>query len=349
MTPDPATVAVSLDEARAIADQAIALLLRHGLLPLPRNYAVAFEYVSGSNAALQKALDDHLQSGKPIDDFLLRDLHDEYITADQFRYLHGMGSDLRNILHGLIQTLSEAGDGAQTFGQSLAQHLARLDTSAGAEALRQVAADLLSTTRAAQQQNRQLQHSLEATRKEAENLRVELEQYRRDALIDPLTGLFNRRAMDIHVEELMLATESGRTFSVVMMDIDHFKRINDTYGHALGDMVLRNVADTIRKCIRGQDVAVRYGGEEFLILLPDTPLDGARTVAETLRARVEALRLVRRRDNFLLAPFTASLGVSSYRAGDTRDSLLQRADQALYLSKRVGRNRVSLEFVQDGG
>jgi diguanylate cyclase len=141
----------------------------------------------------------------------------------------------------------------------------------------------------------------------------------------------------------LLTARPDASLSVLMLDIDHFKRINDTYGHALGDVVIRNVAETIRKCIRGEDFAVRFGGEEFLVLLPNTPLDGAAKVAETIRTRIEALRLVRRRDNFTLAPFTISLGVATRRENDSQDSLFERADRALYQSKESGRNRVTME------
>jgi diguanylate cyclase len=127
------------------------------------------------------------------------------------------------------------------------------------------------------------------------------------------------------------------------MDIDHFKHINDSYGHAIGDIVIRNVADVVRKCIRGEDIAVRYGGEEFLVLLPNTQLEGAITVAEAIRRRIEALRLVRKNDNFALAPFTISLGVAKRRGNDDRDSLVERADKALYQAKSSGRNQVMHE------
>ncbi|MDR3393484.1 MAG: GGDEF domain-containing protein, partial [Parasulfuritortus sp.] len=202
--------------------------------------------------------------------------------------------------------------------------------------------DILSATRAARDRNIHLQQRLETTLAETESLKGELEQYRREATTDPLTGLYNRRAMETHLEELM-ESEAGTPLSVIMVDIDHFKNINDTYGHPLGDVVIRNVAQTILKCIRGDDFAVRFGGEEFVVLLPETSLDGATRVAETIRERIAALRLVRRHDNFTLAPFTVSLGVATRQPGDTQDSLFQRADRALYQSKDAGRNRVTIE------
>lgn len=340
-TAKPAPTIHTLEQAKTLAEQGIALLLEHGVPPSPLSYTVVYEYFS-SNAPIQRAIDQHLQAGKALDVMLLRDLYEQHIISDHSRQLHGMGSNLQNILSTLMQSISEAGDGAATFGQNLEKNIGHLHTEIGPDDLQVVVADILSATQTAKEKNQHLQQRLEITLAETENLKGELEQYRREATVDPLTGLFNRRAMDAHLEELM-TSEAGNTMSVIMVDIDHFKKINDTYGHPLGDVVIRNVAQTILKCIRGDDIAVRFGGEEFVVLLPDTTLDGATKVAETIRSRIAALRLVRRHDNFRLDPFTVSLGVATRKPEDSQDSLFQRADQALYQSKNAGRNRVSVE------
>jgi diguanylate cyclase len=332
-----------IDKAKALAAQAIDMLVSHGIPPTPLNYSVAYEYFGGASAELHQALDDYLRSGKGLDELLLRDLYDKHIASDRFKHLRGMGNDLQNILHNLMQSVDEAGDGATVFGQTLDENIGQLGSDIGPVALRSIAANILSATLDARARNNDLRQRLESTREETESLKAELERHRREALIDPLTDLFNRRAMDAHLEELM-ATEAGDAVSVLMMDIDHFKRINDTYGHAVGDVVIRNVAEIIRKCIRGDDIAVRYGGEEFIVLLPSTLLDVAVRVAESIRSRIESLRLVRRHDNFSLAPFTISLGVATRRHEDTPASLIQRADEALYQSKNAGRNRVTPEL-----
>lgn len=169
----------------------------------------------------------------------------------------------------------------------------------------------------------------------------ELEQRRREALLDPLTGLFNRRAMDAHLAMLVTSGDRPAT-SLLVIDIDNFKTINDKYGHSVGDSVIRNVAELVRKSIRGHDLAARFGGEEFVVILADTPASGAMTVAESLRLRIELLRLKRTRDGEHLAPITASIGVSEMLPGDTAETLINRADDALYAAKNAGRNRVVL-------
>ncbi|WP_374341737.1 diguanylate cyclase [Azonexus sp.] len=180
--------------------------------------------------------------------------------------------------------------------------------------------------------NRQMQTQLE----EIQRLQAAL---REQAVRDPLTGLYNRRYLDETLErEISRARRDGLPLSVVMLDIDHFKRINDTHGHQLGDEVLRLLGRTLLGDIRLEDVACRYGGEEFLILLPAMPLEAAVARAEGWRRAVASLALAR--DGHLVR-FTVSLGVATFPVhGATPDELTRCADLALYRAKREGRDRV---------
>jgi diguanylate cyclase len=188
-----------------------------------------------------------------------------------------------------------------------------------------------------EQQVQHLRASLSAERARSAKLLAALELQRREALTDPLTGLCNRRAMDQRFGELWSEPEEA-PLAILVLDIDFFKRINDTYGHADGDWVIRWVAATLCRCIRAGDSAFRYGGEEFLVLLPDTTLEGAIRVAESIRGRIEDLHLAFPRH--WQVPLTVSLGVAARRRQDDPLSLFERADRALYQAKRHGRNRV---------
>lgn len=186
-------------------------------------------------------------------------------------------------------------------------------------------------------ENRTLQECLAAERKFSAELRSAMEGLRQAANTDPLTGLHNRRAMDQHLGALWDG-QDGTPLSVLMLDIDHFKRINDTYGHACGDLVIRGVAEALHHCLRAEDRAFRYGGEEFLVLLPNTPLEGAMSVAESIRCRIEQLHMAHHDGGLMHC--TVSLGVASRHAQEDCHSLFQRADRALYQAKQHGRNRV---------
>jgi diguanylate cyclase (GGDEF)-like protein len=161
------------------------------------------------------------------------------------------------------------------------------------------------------------------------------------AMSDPLTGLANRRAVETALtRDLARADRDGRWLSIVALDVDHFKRVNDTHGHSGGDQVLVVLGNILRTALRAGDLAARIGGEEFLTILPDTDGEGALVAAERLRKRIEAERMVLPSGAF---NFTSSLGVASIKGpGCLRAStaLIEKADAALYEAKRTGRNRV---------
>ncbi|POG04769.1 hypothetical protein BGP84_17875 [Pseudomonas putida] len=173
---------------------------------------------------------------------------------------------------------------------------------------------------------------------EALGYREHLEEQRQKALIDPLTGLPNRAAWTEQVEREMLDwQESGGHLAMAILDLDHFKRINDSYGHLAGDKVLKIVADQLRKRLRARDFIARFGGEEFVLLLPQTSPATAAQVAEALRAAIEACPFHFKGERVVI---TTSIGLSAFRSGERGDQVLKRADAALYRAKDQGRNRV---------
>lgn len=158
------------------------------------------------------------------------------------------------------------------------------------------------------------------------------------ALKDPVTGINNRAALNTTIErEVNLAQRHGSAFAVIMLDIDSFKKVNDSYGHLAGDAVLRAIAECITHCVRGSDIVFRYGGEEFSVVLSNTHVDGASLLANRIRGAVERLRI---QYDCIEIGVTASLGVAALEHGDDGIGLLKKADQALYEAKQRGRNRV---------
>jgi diguanylate cyclase len=156
--------------------------------------------------------------------------------------------------------------------------------------------------------------------------------------LDSLTGIYNRRHLfQILNQEINRCGRSQNTFCLCIMDIDHFKQVNDTYGHQAGDTVLREMADNISRELRSIDCFGRYGGEEFLIVLPQTSLEGALIKAERVRQQVETLDFPKVAENFYI---TVSIGVAEHKEGESVDDTLARADQCLYAAKAAGRNQV---------
>jgi diguanylate cyclase (GGDEF)-like protein len=171
------------------------------------------------------------------------------------------------------------------------------------------------------------------------NLRTKLEN---QSIRDSLTGLFNRHFMQISLErELARIARRKQSLAVFMLDVDQFKKFNDTHGHAAGDMVLKAIADIFLSSIRSEDIAYRYGGEEFTIILPDIIAAAAWERAESVRLAVMNLRVPLEQE--VNGDFTVSIGVALYpNDGEAADLLLRRADQALYRAKRLGRNQVAI-------
>jgi two-component system cell cycle response regulator len=160
------------------------------------------------------------------------------------------------------------------------------------------------------------------------------------AITDPLTSVYNRRYLDAHLKSIVArAIASGKPVCVLIFDIDHFKDINDTYGHAAGDQVLRDFSERLRRGVRGIDLVARYGGEEFVVVMPETDAAFAASVAERLRQDVESTPFEGQAGEQF--PVTVSIGLAEWGGmADTAEALFKRADQALYAAKRAGRNRV---------
>jgi len=174
---------------------------------------------------------------------------------------------------------------------------------------------------------------------ESERLQI---QFEKDSVTDGLTGVYNRRWLDKKIGRLLQRSQMGnRNLSVLMLDVDHFKRFNDTYGHQTGDVVLRRTAGCLSERLRAQDLVARYGGEEFCVLLPETNLDEALTTAKHLLNCVAEME-VTDSDGKILPPLTVSIGVACCNENEDATSLLLRADKALYRAKQNGRNRVEL-------
>ncbi|MEG0860308.1 MAG: GGDEF domain-containing protein, partial [Pseudomonas sp.] len=173
---------------------------------------------------------------------------------------------------------------------------------------------------------------------EAMGYREHLEEQRQKALIDPLTGLPNRAAWSEQVDrEVLEWQESGGHLLMAILDLDHFKRINDSYGHLAGDKVLKIVANVLRKRLRSRDFIARFGGEEFVLLIPQTAMPAGYQLAESLRAAIEACPFHFKGERVTI---TLSIGISAFRPGERSELVLKRADEALYRAKHLGRNRV---------
>jgi diguanylate cyclase len=254
--------------------------------------------------------------------------------ADNSSAARAMDTQIREQVDGLQTSVQEAAD-LDDLKQVLENHLEGLIGTMDQHQKQRDAREQEVATRL-----KSLSERVAHMEQEAQGFREHLEVQRQKALIDPLTGLPNRAAWSERLEhEIKQWQQYGNTLSLAMLDLDHFKRINDNYGHLAGDKVLKIIATVLRKRLRGSDFIARFGGEEFVLLLPATPPALGAKLLETLRAAIEACPFHFKGERVTI---TISMGLASFRAGEHSDLVLKRADQALYRAKSAGRNRVEL-------
>ena len=249
-------------------------------------------------------------------------------------------------MRGLImETLSGVNQASQDAAQSastLAASSKRLTQGPSVEELHSIVSDVVEETQSLAHNSNSLRQMLDDTRHEIDVLREELERTRQQATTDALTGLVNRHgfesALQIACNE---ASQYRQGLTLLILDIDDFKLVNDNYGHLVGDKVIRNVGTILSANIKGKDTVARFGGEEFAVLLPGTSLDNGMRVGEILRLNIERSRLKHTITGQVDGHVTVSIGVTEYSFGEDTDKFLKRADDALYASKHAGRNRVS--------
>ncbi|MCW8916728.1 MAG: GGDEF domain-containing protein [Magnetovibrio sp.] len=175
---------------------------------------------------------------------------------------------------------------------------------------------------------------------EITDLSRQLEHTKKAAMLDPITGIGNRRKFEEALKGILGSLDDfNNKVSVLLADVDNFKNVNDTLGHSVGDQVLRLVANDFKKNLKGGDIVARWGGDEFAAILPNTTLDNAYSVAETVRVSIGGRKLRNKESGKTVGQVSLSIGVSTYRQGDNAHKLIFRADEALYEAKRQGRNR----------
>ncbi len=326
----------------SFGEKALGQLKRNAQPAFPRNYEFWYTYSAGFNNKLNKAVNDALRTRGQIGSEEVEKLYEQFLSPSRISdQIDEVGSRLSDEISQVVDLIEGSLGSASDFRTSLAGANDELQNTTDKDRIREIVRALIVASHDSDASNVRLERQLEESRKQIDELKVSLETIRFESLTDELTTLANRKHFDESLERAIeRAHEDGSSFALLMTDIDHFKKFNDTYGHQTGDQVLRLVALAVKQNVKGKDIPCRYGGEEFAIILPGTSLEQAMTVAEHIRRAVMTKELVKKSTGESLGRMTISIGVSVYQPGDKAPDVIERTDQSLYAAKRGGRNRV---------
>lgn len=333
--------------ANKLALEALAKMAAEKIPPTPRNFSIWFAYYSHVHPELSRAIDIISMGDKTPRQEQLEQIYETYLheKAAEETAVSKVSGRLQDNLSRVQTMIKEVGTQTSQFSTSLGDATDRLGAAdVNSADIQAIVEQLAADARATLAQNELLQQRLAESSQELSDLKQDLASVREESMTDALTGIANRKAFDMRLLQAAAeATEENHPLCLLIVDIDFFKKFNDSYGHQAGDQIIRLVAQTFKKGLKGQDTAARYGGEEFGLILPNTAMDNAIRVAEILRRTVEHKEVVNRSNHEKLGQITISVGLAQYRQGESLESFIERADSALYRAKQNGRNRVEVE------
>jgi diguanylate cyclase len=329
------------DREQSFAKAALAVMGDCQVVSTPDNFELFYAYCSGENPAVMQVMAALINARKPFTPELLQDLRLRCLSgARAATAMESLGGNMGQVIEDVLGKLEASARDTAIYQDTLNAATGELGGERSPADVRKLVDGLLAATRAMEQRTRSLEGELQASSAQVSDLKSKLDNVRKESMTDPLTNIANRKAFDEAVRPVADAVDGGEDVTLLLCDIDHFKKFNDSWGHQTGDQVLRLVASCLAENVKGRDTAARYGGEEFAVLLRGTGLEAATRVANQIREQVQTKKLIKKSTGDILGTITISIGVAAFGNGETAEAVVRRADACLYGAKHSGRNLV---------
>jgi diguanylate cyclase len=326
-----------------LAETALELIKSHRLPADPPSFEVWYTYAGRFIPALNQSLNEVLKSEQTLTADDVEHIYEKYVSSYRLgEHVGAIGGKIEGHVGTVLSTISAALGSAHKYSEDLSGLDRRLDRNADPATLRAEIENLLRATTEVEAQNKHFEKRLEDSQTQIQLLQANLDAVYLESRSDSLTSLGNRKYFDqMFAAAVAHAKQSGDPLSLLMCDIDHFKYFNDTYGHTIGDDILRLIATVIKKLVKHHDIAARYGGEEFAVVMPNGRLPDAIALAEQIRTSVMGRDINIRSTGKSLGRVTISIGAAQLRDNEEALDLIERADAYLYKAKRAGRKVVA--------
>lgn len=334
-----------VEKAEGFAKQAIDLMSSHHIPAAPPNYAVWYNYVSERFPDLKQALDQAIEGKAIFDGVRNEKLYETFVgNTQEGIFLQDAGEEMQEQVQQILRALDGASGEIDGVNSSIKTSLDKFASGTNGGGIESFVQNMLAETRRIQDSNAQLQTKLNESSEKITELQDNLKKAEVETYTDALTGIANRRKFDVTlIAEIATARERSSSLCLAVVDIDHFKKFNDAYGHQVGDQVLKLVARALHENVKGSDLAARYGGEEFALILPNTSIDDAYNLLETIRETIGSRHIKNKQKAMDYGSVTLSLGLAIYNAEEAASDFIERADFALYHAKSSGRNKTMRE------
>jgi diguanylate cyclase len=328
------------DRATENLRRALPFINQHRTPVNPVNYAVWYEYVSGENEALSRAINQRLNNGEKITDELNQKYFEKYVLMGMPDRLSKANTGMQIVVNNTLKNIDKAESTADQCANGLSNTQNHLESCQDVNEMKNLVKDIISHSQTLAETSLGLKQELHQSSQDIQKLKAELDEVKKAARTDGLTGLLNRGALNQELTKVCEPPHNRTAF--VLFDIDHFKQLNDNYGHLVGDKVLQYFSGILKKHTNDSIEAARYGGEEFALILMGYDQSEAQAIADKIREELANSKLKKRGSDESIGKITVSAGVTGLMPEDSPASLIERADQALYMSKASGRNQVNI-------